>query len=144
MLHGPWPVSKVGDTFISAALRKVVPKGIMADAMCDWETGGQLERDAFAPADGKPFKEGRMQAVDRVRRREQEARIPAVMRSLRAVAEGREAPRSEPQTQRHLFGGEPPGPPGAGNTGERHGATDRPAKHIAIFPRLPDRKKKKK
>lgn len=47
-LYGPWPKEDAAkETFVYAALDKVVPKNIMArEAFCDWRTGGQLSDDA--------------------------------------------------------------------------------------------------
>lgn len=47
-VHGPWPEEdrKERDSFVYNALRAVVPKGIAAEALCDWETGGQLSDEA--------------------------------------------------------------------------------------------------
>jgi hypothetical protein len=44
-LHGPWPSSsrRFGESFAYRTLKRVVPKGPDHDALCDWETGSQLQ-----------------------------------------------------------------------------------------------------
>jgi len=42
-LHGPWPDEKPS-SFVTSALRVVVPKDMAGRALWDWETGGQSEK----------------------------------------------------------------------------------------------------
>ncbi|KAI0471364.1 hypothetical protein F4859DRAFT_515579 [Xylaria cf. heliscus] len=53
-LHGPWPGNGKTETFMSAALKRVIPSGSMAPALRDWETGNQLGCDSDSFADDGP------------------------------------------------------------------------------------------
>ncbi|KAI1199470.1 hypothetical protein F5X97DRAFT_121739 [Nemania serpens] len=100
-LHGQWPgdAETETETFISAALKQVVPPGAMAPALRDWETGGQLARDADSFADDGP--EGAASTLlgrkrispfesfllERIRRRVAARETPRVMSGLFQFAE---------------------------------------------------------
>lgn len=103
-LHGQWPgngSSKTEETFISAALRKVVPSGAMAPALRDWETGGQLghhDVDGFADNHGsegaaslllgkKRLSSRESFLLERIRRRGAERETPRIMKGLVQFAE---------------------------------------------------------
>lgn len=102
-LHGQWPGDSSGktETFISAALRRVVPSGAMAPALRDWETGGQLAHhdvDGFADNHGaegaaslllgkKRLSSRESFLLERIRRRGAERETPRIMRGLVAFAE---------------------------------------------------------
>lgn len=47
-VHGPWPEEDLAEreTYVYNALQEVVPRGIAADALCDWQSGGQLTDEA--------------------------------------------------------------------------------------------------
>ncbi|KAI8629904.1 hypothetical protein F5Y19DRAFT_62911 [Xylariaceae sp. FL1651] len=93
-IHGPWPGDGKTETFISAALRRVIPSGAMAPALRDWETGNQLARDSDSFADDgregaasmflgkKRISAQEAFIMERIRRREAEHNTPKVMRSL--------------------------------------------------------------
>ncbi|KAI0016523.1 hypothetical protein F4780DRAFT_674358 [Xylariomycetidae sp. FL0641] len=100
-IHGRWPSNGNGstETFMSAALQRVVPSGALAPALRDWETGNQLSRDKASFAD-----EGREGAahsllgmkrhspreaflLERIRQRKADAETPEVMKSLSAFAD---------------------------------------------------------
>ncbi|KAI0528245.1 hypothetical protein F5B22DRAFT_28041 [Xylaria bambusicola] len=93
-LYGPWPGSGTTETFVSAALRRVIPSGVMAPALYDWETGNPLahESDSFAENGrggaaftllGKKRHSAREAFVlERIRRREAKQATPTVMGSL--------------------------------------------------------------
>ncbi|KAI1451627.1 hypothetical protein F4805DRAFT_84289 [Annulohypoxylon moriforme] len=103
-LHGPWPSSDNSDsgmeTFRSAALRQCVPAGAMAPALRDWDTANQLYRDSSSFADEgvegaatalfgkKRLSPNEVYVMERIRMRRNQAKIPAVMRSLAAFADG--------------------------------------------------------
>ncbi|KAI8949125.1 hypothetical protein F4801DRAFT_425113 [Xylaria longipes] len=98
-LHGQWPGSGKTETFISAALQRVVPPGAMAPALRDWETGNQLARDGDSFADDAPegaasmimgrkrhsAREGFL--LERIRRRGAAQETPKVMSGLFLFAE---------------------------------------------------------
>ncbi|KAI1742624.1 hypothetical protein F4680DRAFT_22535 [Xylaria scruposa] len=98
-LHGPWPGNGKTETFISAALQRVVPSGVMAPALRDWETGNQLAHDNDSFADNGPegaastlLGKKRLSAreaflMERIRRRGAEKDMPKVMSSLFQFAE---------------------------------------------------------
>ncbi|KAI1353563.1 hypothetical protein F5Y01DRAFT_312759 [Xylaria sp. FL0043] len=98
--HGKWPdSSKTPETFVSAALRRVVPSGVMAPALRDWETGNPLARDSDSFAEDGPEGAASMLlgkkrnsaraafALERIRRREAQQEMPPVMNSLVQFAE---------------------------------------------------------
>ncbi|KAI1116277.1 hypothetical protein F5Y14DRAFT_76468 [Nemania sp. NC0429] len=100
-LHGQWPGDGEAETetYISAALRQVIPPGAMARALRDWETGNQLARDSDSFADDGP--EGAASTLlgrkrisslesfilERVRRRDAARETPRVMTGLFQFAE---------------------------------------------------------
>ncbi|KAI0406008.1 hypothetical protein F4802DRAFT_129540 [Xylaria palmicola] len=98
-LHGQWPGDGTTDTFISAALKRVIPSGALAPALRDWETGNQLTQEPGGFADngaegaaslllGKKRHSSREAFVlERIRRRAAEQEIPKVMSSLVQFAE---------------------------------------------------------
>ncbi|KAJ3578844.1 hypothetical protein NPX13_g1719 [Xylaria arbuscula] len=98
-LHGPWPGNGTTETFVSAALRRVVPSGAMAPALRDWETGNPLAHDSDSFADNalegaaskllgkKRHSTGEAFFLERIRRRRTNQKTPAVMSSLVAFAE---------------------------------------------------------
>lgn len=120
-LHGQWPGDGEAETetFISAALRQVVPPGAMAPALRDWETGNQLARDADSFADDGP--EGaastllgrkRISALEsflleRIRRRDAGRETPRVMSGLFQFAE--ECRSRSAESQSELSRGTAPG-----------------------------------
>ncbi|GAP84534.1 putative pal1-like protein [Rosellinia necatrix] len=94
-LHGQWPGDgKKMETFISSALKTVIPSGAMAPALRDWETGNQLARDLDSFADNGPegaasmllgrkrTSTGESFLLERIRRRAAEQETPKVMSSL--------------------------------------------------------------
>lgn len=94
-LHGPWPDNGGRETFISAALRRTVPSGLMAPAFRDWVTGHQLWRDTTNPND--EVGEGALSTIlgrsraqinnrERTRARLKEKEAPEVMKSLATFA----------------------------------------------------------
>ncbi|KAI1204940.1 uncharacterized protein F4807DRAFT_300854 [Annulohypoxylon truncatum] len=97
-LHGPWPPNDGPETFMAAALRQCVPAGAMAPALRDWDAAKQLSRDStsFAEerAEGaatvllgkKRLTSTEVFLMERIRARRNDAKIPAVMRSLVAFA----------------------------------------------------------
>ncbi|KAI0431218.1 hypothetical protein F5Y09DRAFT_202471 [Xylaria sp. FL1042] len=97
--HGKWPDSAKTDTFVSAALRRVVPSSAMAPALRDWETGNPLASDSDSFADDGPEgassmilgrrrrTSGAAFALERIRRREGKQETPKVMNSLVKFAE---------------------------------------------------------
>ncbi|XDG04014.1 hypothetical protein ABKA04_003629 [Annulohypoxylon sp. FPYF3050] len=100
-LHGPWPPNDGTETFMSAALRQRVPAGAMAPALRDWDTANQLWRGSasFAEegAEGaaatlfgkKRLSPTEVFLMERIRARQNEAKIPAIMKSLAAFAAGK-------------------------------------------------------
>ncbi|KAI0472981.1 hypothetical protein GGR56DRAFT_591815 [Xylariaceae sp. FL0804] len=98
-LHGQWPDSNLGRTFMSEALYRVVPAGAMAPALRDWETGHQLSRyprsfageaseGASAVLLGKRRSSSRETLVmARVQQRRDEKEIPEIMKSLASFAD---------------------------------------------------------
>ncbi|KAI0964772.1 hypothetical protein F4678DRAFT_385231 [Xylaria arbuscula] len=98
-LHGQWPGNGKAETFMSAALKRIMPSGAMAPALRDWETGNQLARDSDSFADAGPEGAASMLLgskrrsareaflLERIRRRGAEQEIPTVMRSLVQFAE---------------------------------------------------------
>lgn len=112
-LHGQWPGDgeTETETFISAALRQVIPPGAMAPALRDWETGNQLARDADSFAEDGP--EGaastllgrkRISALEsflleRIRRRGAERETPKVMNGLFHFAEECRSRPAESQSE---------------------------------------------
>ncbi|KAI0913906.1 hypothetical protein F4823DRAFT_558488 [Ustulina deusta] len=98
-LHGRWPGNGRTETFMSAALKRVVPSGAMAPALRDWETGNQLAHDSDNFADNGPEGAASMLlgrkrntaresfVMERIRRRGAEQEIPTVMSSLVRFAE---------------------------------------------------------
>ncbi|KAF2969561.1 hypothetical protein GQX73_g3998 [Xylaria multiplex] len=93
-LHGQWPGDGKTETFVSSALRRVIPPGVMAPALRDWESGNQLasDSDSFA-GDGpegaasmilgkKRHSAAETFLLERIRRREAERETPPVMNSL--------------------------------------------------------------
>ncbi|KAK5628967.1 hypothetical protein RRF57_004682 [Xylaria bambusicola] len=98
-LHGPWPGSGTTETFVSAALRRVIPSGVMAPALRDWETGNPLAHDLDSFAEngrggaastllGKKRHSVREAFVlERIRRRDAKQATPTVMSSLMQFAE---------------------------------------------------------
>ncbi|KAF3761027.1 hypothetical protein M406DRAFT_108355 [Cryphonectria parasitica EP155] len=46
-IHGRWPKTLEEDQdFVYSALKKVVPRNVAQNGLCDWQTGGQLMEDA--------------------------------------------------------------------------------------------------
>ncbi|KAI0855857.1 hypothetical protein F4860DRAFT_446168 [Xylaria cubensis] len=98
-LHGQWPGNGKIETFISAALHRVVPSGAMAPALRDWETGNQLAHDGDSFADNGPegaaatlLGKKRLSAreaflMERIRRRGADKEMPKVMSGLFQFAE---------------------------------------------------------
>ncbi|TGJ84941.1 hypothetical protein E0Z10_g3844 [Xylaria hypoxylon] len=98
-LHGRWPGDGKTETFVSAALKRVIPPGAMAAALQDWETGNQLARDSDSFADNGPEGAASMLLgkkrhsareaflLERIRRRGAEQETPTVMSSLMQFAE---------------------------------------------------------
>ncbi|KAI0394319.1 hypothetical protein F5Y17DRAFT_265547 [Xylariaceae sp. FL0594] len=90
-IYGRWPAGSKTGTFISTALRRVVPSGAMAPALRDWETGNQLSDDSFATAEEgavatllgqKRHTTAELFYLERVRRRAEEKATPQIMKSL--------------------------------------------------------------
>ncbi|KAI1120754.1 hypothetical protein F5Y10DRAFT_283039 [Nemania abortiva] len=110
-LHGQWPGDGKTETFISSALRRVVPASAIAPALRDWETGNQLAHDADSFADDGP--EGaastllgrkRLSArecflLERIRRRGAERETPKVMNGLFQFAEECRAEAAKAQSE---------------------------------------------
>ncbi|KAL1855693.1 hypothetical protein VTK73DRAFT_8524 [Phialemonium thermophilum] len=81
-LHGPWPTATTGggdnddtrpQSFVTAALRLVVPKDMSARGLFDWETGGQAERGG-----GEYHEIGKREHIrERIERRKLRARAKA-------------------------------------------------------------------
>ncbi|KAM7209183.1 hypothetical protein V8F20_000521 [Naviculisporaceae sp. PSN 640] len=46
-LYGPWP-SQGDRSMVTSALRQVVPRGMAARGLADWDTGAQMEQDPDA------------------------------------------------------------------------------------------------
>lgn len=97
-IHGRWPGGHRNETFISAALRRVVPSGAMAPALRDWETGNQLAHDGDGFSTGeegaaaallgqKRHSASEVFFLERIRRREEEQETPKIMTSLLQFAE---------------------------------------------------------
>lgn len=59
-LHGPWPDDKPS-SFVTSALRVIVPKDMAAKGLWDWETGGQAEKAAPRTPDKIDHIQERMQ-----------------------------------------------------------------------------------
>ncbi|KAI2625598.1 hypothetical protein GGR54DRAFT_637381 [Hypoxylon sp. NC1633] len=109
-LHGPWPSSGGRETFVSAALRRSIPSGAMAPGLRDWHTANQLSRDSTSFADERAegaatilLGKKRLSArevflLERIRARRNARGIPAVMKSLAALADEnkRDAPFLNP------------------------------------------------
>jgi hypothetical protein len=114
-LHGQWPGDGKTDTFISAALRRVVPSGVMAPALRDWETGNQLTHDSDSFADNgregaasmllgkKRLSTREAFLMERIRRRGAEQETPKVMNSLIEFAEACRANPRPSVTQSEPF-----------------------------------------
>ncbi|KAI1308576.1 hypothetical protein F5Y03DRAFT_393421 [Xylaria venustula] len=93
-LHGQWPGNRKIDTFVSAALKRIIPSGAMAPALRDWETGNQLARDSDSFANAGPEGAASMLMgskrrsateaflLERIRQRGAEQETPTVMSSL--------------------------------------------------------------
>ncbi|CAJ2502455.1 Uu.00g098490.m01.CDS01 [Anthostomella pinea] len=106
-LHGPWPDNDVSETFVSAALNRIIPAGAMAPALRDWQTANQLTREstsfagegregaAHALMGKKRLSEREHFLLERIRRRQQAEGIPTVMKSLALFAD-LSAARSRP------------------------------------------------
>ncbi|KAI0414411.1 hypothetical protein F5X98DRAFT_254899 [Xylaria grammica] len=98
-LHGRWPGDGKTETFISAALRRVIPSGALAPSLRDWETGNQLAHDSDSFAENGPEGAASMLLgrkrhsareaflLERIRRRGAEKETPTVMSSLVQFAE---------------------------------------------------------
>ena len=95
-LHGPWPDNDGRETFISATLRRSVPPGLMAPALRDWVTGGQLSRFTETAADEKG--EGALSLLigrsrektyqwEQIVARKKERNIPEIMNGLARFSE---------------------------------------------------------
>ncbi|KAI2623743.1 hypothetical protein GGS21DRAFT_330916 [Xylaria nigripes] len=113
-INGQWPGADRGDTFVSAALRRVIPSGAMAPALRDWETSNQLAHDADAFADNgregaaatllqkKRLTSQYIFIMERMRRRLTQGQTPEVMESLVQFAEkyrsNVELPKTQPET----------------------------------------------
>ncbi|GJC89156.1 hypothetical protein ColLi_11994 [Colletotrichum liriopes] len=92
-LHGPWPKSR-RETVMSATLKESMPKDVTADGLSDWETGGQIK----ASAKGQLWEEillgtksidiKKRAIIDRIQRREQNEKAPAVMEGLFHLRQG--------------------------------------------------------
>ncbi|KAI1087493.1 hypothetical protein F5B19DRAFT_486662 [Rostrohypoxylon terebratum] len=100
-LHGPWPPNSGTETFMSAALRQSIPSGAMAPALRDWHTANQLWRGSRSfmdeGAEGaattllgkKRLTPKEVFLMERIRARKNNAKIPAIMRSLADFADGK-------------------------------------------------------
>ncbi|KAI0110947.1 hypothetical protein GGR51DRAFT_85242 [Nemania sp. FL0031] len=111
-LHGQWPGDGKTETFISSALRRVVPATAIAPALRDWETGNQLSRDGDSFADDgaegaastllgkKRLSTRESYLLERIRRRSADRETPKVMNGLVKFAEQcrAEAPKARPQS----------------------------------------------
>ncbi|KAI1177673.1 hypothetical protein F4777DRAFT_187766 [Nemania sp. FL0916] len=117
-LHGPWP----GDgktnteTYISSALRRVVPSGPMAPALRDWETGNQLARDSSEDSFAGDSSEGAAATflgkkrlstresfiLERIRQRSAKRETPKIMDGIFQFAEECKAKSAEPQPESGL------------------------------------------
>lgn len=95
VLHGPWPEPQAKDSFMAAALRRIIPAGALAPSLRDWDTGHQLfpGRGVSTGFDDQSAwnlvglgMHGDAYARERRRRRECWHRTPAVMKSLKAVS----------------------------------------------------------
>ncbi|KAI1423705.1 hypothetical protein F5Y12DRAFT_785871 [Xylaria sp. FL1777] len=98
-LRGPWPGTGKNETFVSAALRRVIPSGVMAPALRDWESGNPLAHEFDNIADngaegaastllGDKRLSGRETfLLERIRRRGTALETPMVMSSLVKFAE---------------------------------------------------------
>ncbi|GKT49066.1 uncharacterized protein ColSpa_09247 [Colletotrichum spaethianum] len=86
-LHGPWPKSR-RETVMSATLKESMPKDVTTDGLSDWETGGQVK----ASSKGQLWEEillgtksidvRKRAIIDRIQRREQNEKAPAIMEGL--------------------------------------------------------------
>lgn len=110
-LYGKWPGNGKTETFISAALQRIIPSGAMAPALRDWETGNQLASDGDNFAEDGPegaasvlFGKKRVSAreaflMERIRRRHAEQETPKVMSSLYDFAEECRTKAEEAQSE---------------------------------------------
>ncbi|KAI1439113.1 hypothetical protein GGR50DRAFT_634973 [Xylaria sp. CBS 124048] len=93
-LYAQWPGDERLDTYMSAALRRVIPSGALAPSLRDWEAGNRLIRDADSFADdgeegaaAKLLGKSRTYShkafiLERIRLRGTQQEIPKVMNSL--------------------------------------------------------------
>ena len=91
-LHGPWPDDD-GDargSLVYYALGEVVPDGPARDALCDWQTGGQLsDRARLRRSQPSDYRSAHIQ--ERLARRAHAARTGSLADILAASAAPREA-----------------------------------------------------
>ncbi|KAL0942328.1 uncharacterized protein CTRU02_200214 [Colletotrichum truncatum] len=86
-LHGPWPETR-RETAISAILKESLPQDIMTDGLSDWETGGQVPVSARGQLwedillGTKSVDASTRAVIDRIQRREQREKLPAIMDGL--------------------------------------------------------------
>ncbi|KAI3326303.1 hypothetical protein HD806DRAFT_442884 [Xylariaceae sp. AK1471] len=110
-LHGKWPGDGTTETFISAALQRVIPSGAMAPGLRDWETGNQLARESDSFADSgregaasmllgrKRLSAREVFLMERIRRRNAARETPKVMRGLMQFAEDCRTKSQSPRAQ---------------------------------------------
>ncbi|KAI0875462.1 hypothetical protein GGS24DRAFT_292078 [Hypoxylon argillaceum] len=110
-LHGPWPGDGAKETFVSAALKRVIPSSAIAPALRDWETGNQLAHESETFADDGPegaasmlLGKKRLSAresyvLERIRRRGAERETPKVMSGLFQFVEERKAESARAQSE---------------------------------------------
>ncbi|KAI1817429.1 hypothetical protein GGS20DRAFT_36968 [Poronia punctata] len=98
-LHDRWPNDGRTDTYVSAALKRIVPAGAMAPGLRDWETGNRLSPDSDGHAENA--REGAAHTLlgkqrwsareafflERIRRRGAAQDTPKIMKSLIQFAE---------------------------------------------------------
>ncbi|OHE94147.1 hypothetical protein CORC01_10604 [Colletotrichum orchidophilum] len=86
-LHGPWPSSR-RETTMSTQLRASLPKDVTADGLSDWENGGQSKSSARGQLwedillGSKSIDVKKRAIIDRIKRREEKEKAPAIMEGL--------------------------------------------------------------
>ncbi|GJC98220.1 hypothetical protein ColKHC_07046 [Colletotrichum higginsianum] len=92
-LYGPWPRSR-RETVMSATLRESLPKDVTADGLADWETGGQIKASAKGQLwedillGTKSVDVKKRAIIDRIQRREDVEKAPAIMEGLLHLQQG--------------------------------------------------------